>query len=307
MTLHLLWILLLLCCVRDTDSQSYGNVSFAIPPAVRLVHSLPRISSSLREGSKEFQLDHSNWMTKSEYTSSLAVFPTLLAVILFTIMTIRLCYWMYWRPSCDVDGDIKQQIKQNMLLKQRQYYLYISLILFLLGCHALFFVKSCAQDGKHTSDLATDSLYSTAMDLKTGGELLDLSGDNTFALIQQSQAACPEAAAMLVFQVPFQTSVASFLDVISPIPDDITEFQVFLKDWGDEVMNDITWILYLASWLVTVPILVSQLAKNNVALYISIAFGFIVVLGLLVSWCIFLIGLVRYTLTNSTINNLYIM
>lgn len=283
--------LLVTCSLCSVYSQSYGNISYTVSGTVDVVQHLPRITSSLQKGSKEFNMDTSDW--ENEYTSSVIVFPTMLAVLLFTIMVIRLCCWVRLKPTTGVDGDIKQHIVQTTLLRQRQYQFYIFLVLFVLASQGLFFVKFYAEEGSRLSVTSTDYLYNVSRNLLKGGDYLDQSGESTFALVELSASDCPPAMDVLNFQPLFQASVGDYSDIISPIPEATMDFQLFVDEWGQDIMYEIFWIVYIMSSIIALILLATSFVAKNELLYASACLGFIVVIGLLVCWCIFLIGLVR--------------
>lgn len=270
--------------------QSYGNNSYSAVAAVNYVRHLPRLSPSLGKTSKDFNIDQSD--LRNEYTSSLIVFPVLLVSLLFAAMSIWLFCWIKSRPKGDVDGDIKQHIQQNSILKRRQCQFFTFLILFILACHGLLFAMSFALDAADTSKTASDFLLNVSVELHTGGQDLDTAGDSSFSLVQMALPACPAAYRVMDYQPQYHSKVQAYLDLISPIPGKSKDFQDFLDEWGEKGVTQIVLVIYIISIIITLPILVSLLLKKSNLLFISVSMGFLVLLGLIVVWCLVLIGLV---------------
>jgi hypothetical protein len=121
---------------------------------------------------------------------------------------------------------------------------------------------------------------------------LDQSGNITFAAIEHSLSSCPQASTVLDYQTQYQDSMDAYLKLINPVPDTAIDLHDLLEEWGNEKMTLIIWIIYSISILVTVLVLVSQCFQKHYVLYVSVVVSCPVLLGMLVAWCLFLIGLV---------------
>lgn len=277
--------------------QSYGNQSYAAVASVDWVQALPRLDAKLSSSSKEFDIDRTE--LRNEYTTSVIVFPCLLVCVCLLVMVMMTCCWCSALRSTrnsynNIDGEasVKEHTQQQGRLKQYTCTLYLYLLLFLLSCQGLVLVIFKAQSGTVTSIAAIDTLHETALDLQSGGINLDLSGNLTFASVEQAIPVCPTASPILEYQLDYQASINSYLELIDPVPSASTDLQDFLEEWGSHKMSRGILLIYIISIILTFPIVVGQCVKFSSLLRFSIIVGYLMLLGLLASWCLFLIGLV---------------
>ena len=285
-----LLVALTLIILPIISSQSYGNLSYSAVFSVGYIQYLPRLNSHLGPASKEFSADTSN--LRNDYSTAVTVFPILTASLLFTAMALRVCCWQCCKPAIDVDGDIKQQIEQTSLVKQQQCQSYLFFVLFVVCCQGLLLVISYVHGGTETSIIALDNLRDIAVDLQTGGEGLDLSGNITFAAIQRSLPACPLSASLMEHQPEYQTSVEAYLGLISPVPGTVADLQVFLDVWGQNTLTQAMLTIYIVSVLMAVALLTALVRRRNKLLCWTVIVGYLLLAGMLIAWCLFLIALV---------------
>jgi hypothetical protein len=287
---YALLLTLALIILPQLNSQSYGNLSYSAVWSVKYVQHLPRLNSKLGSASKDFNIETSN--PGNDYTSSVVVFPVLMVCLMFASMSLWVCCWHGCKPAINVDGNIKQQIKQNSLVKRRQCYGYFFFVLFLVCCQGLMFVITYAQDATNTSTSAVEYLHNVAINLQLGGERLDQSGNSTFASIQRSVPVCPGASTILDYQPDYQASMDAYLKLINPVPHAALDFQDFLELWGEQKMTQSILIIYIISIVMTVPMLISLVLKAGNLLYFTVIVGYQMLVGMLISSCLFSIGLV---------------
>ena len=279
--------------IPGTMSQSYGNMSYSVNPMVEYIQRIPRLNSKLFESSsKDFNLERNEFDNMdNEYTSSVIVFPILLACILLLLLILRLWYWHKMKPKLEVGSDASQEYELSALRKNSQVFYCLYLALYILSCQCLIFVVLNLQKGTETSADAVENIMSVVKDLAFGGLTLSASENQTFSFLNQSLLSCPEASVTMSFQDDYVTTLNSYFDLLDPLPQIVARLDGFLYMWGT-AMGYVAFSLYLFFMAFVFPLAVTLLQNKWNKMELIVSFGFFSVAALLAISCLLLIALV---------------
>ena len=300
----MMFFYLLLSYLSLISSQTYGNLTYNVLGIVKTIHSFPHINSKFQKISNHFNIDRND--LNNEYSQSVLTLPILFTCLLFvsfTIFELSLCCRVCCTCCRCLDSEpIRASINSMALWTEKVTKSKVSLIrsfwifvLFsLIACQGIIFSGIYLINGFQHSIDSANNLYDLSINLEDSGYNLDTSGNIALNLVTQSIPTCPEAKFVQPYANDFNTYVTDYLNIIQPIPNDLTTMKDFLKKYGKHIASIAIWVTYAAVLTSILFIIFSYLSKNRIAVKVSIGWGTLIIHCILVFWCIFFIALVFF-------------
>ncbi len=225
------------------------NDSYAPSFLVRQTHDILHLDASLHRVDNTFNISVNSYL--NDYSKSLIPVPAILMslgllaiIVLWFVHLIRFCgKFCCASHEADVDAIHGHNASKFGWLP---LFFYFFLFLTLLADQILLFGNSYLSDGVNTAKDAIDYMNNLGSTLLDQGYLLQNYGTVLYTDFQSasSSGTCVIPNEYLAYVDDYNSYIQTFVDYVSPIPNQCTNINDGLDKWGITYKNQSIWVLY---------------------------------------------------------------